>query len=217
MVFVTIGQSPRIDVIPELMAIMGKDFEYEEIGLLDDPQKLQSLKEFNIGDDELLVSRLRNGQEVKISRSWVIHELKNLNLDTRELKVLLCTERFCLPDFILPSEILEAFVVIFRPKKLGVVVPAKDQMEMVRKKWKSFVSNIKMTYFSPYTKTQGDLIILADRDLTILDCMGYDIEDEKYIRSYTDGIVVSARRLLANFLRNFITIDSVNSSGDDMR
>ena len=217
MVFVTIGQSPRIDVIPELMAIMGKDFEYEEIGLLDDPQKLQSLKEINIGDDELLVSRLRNGQEVKISRSWVIHELKNLNLDTRELKVLLCTERFCLPDFILPSEILEAFVVIFRPKKLGVVVPAKDQMEMVRKKWKSFVSNIKMTYFSPYTKTQGDLIILADRDLTILDCMGYDIEDEKYIRSYTDGIVVSARRLLANFLRNFITIDSVNSSGDDMR
>ena len=217
MVFVTIGQSPRIDVIPELMAIMGKDFEYEEIGLLDDPQKLQSLKEFNIGDDELLVSRLRNGQEVKLPKSWVIHELKNLNLDTRELKVLLCTERFCLPDFILPSEILEAFVVIFRPKKLGVVVPAKDQMEMVRKKWKSFVSNIKMTYFSPYTKTQGDLIILAARDLTILDCMGYDIEDEKYIRSYTDGIVVSARRLLANFLRNFITIDSVNSSDDDIR
>jgi len=204
--FVTIGQSPRIDVIPELITIIGKSFEYREIGLLDFPENLQSLKMLNEEiEGEFLVSRLKNGEEIKLPRKWVVQKLKEISSKAEEgLKVLLCTENFDLSDFILPAKILETFVSISRPRKLGVVVPEEGQIDMVKRKWERLVENIKMTNFSPYTKTSGDLSILSDRELIVLDCIGYSENDENYLKNYTSGIVISARRLLANFLRNII-------------
>jgi protein AroM len=203
--FVTIGQSPRSDVIPELIDIIGKSFEYKEIGLLDFPENLQSLKLLNIeSGEEFLVSRLRDGEEVKMPREWVVQKLNEIVPEIEEFKVLLCTENFDLPNLILPVKILESFVSILKPKKLGVVVPAKGQIDMVKNKWERLVEDLKITYFSPYSTESGDLSVLNDRELIVLDCIGYGKKDENYLRSYTGGIVVSARRLLANFLRNNI-------------
>jgi len=204
--FVTIGQSPRTDVIPELITIIGKSFEYREIGLLDFPENFQSLKTLNKEiEGGFLVSRLKNGEEIKLPRKWVVQKLKEISSKAEEgLKVLLCTENFDLSDFILPAKILETFVSISRPRKLGVVVPEEGQIDMVKRKWERLVENIKMTNFSPYTKTSGDLSILSDRELIVLDCIGYSENDENYLKNYTSGIVISARRLLANFLRNII-------------
>lgn len=203
--FITIGQSPRFDVIHELVDIIGKSFEYEEIGLLDFSENLRILKTLNIeAGKEFLVSRLRDGKEIKLPRKWVVQKLKEIGPEIEGLKVLLCTEGFDIFDFILPAKILEYFVSVLKPRKLGIVVPAKGQINMVRSKWQRLVKDLKLTYLSPYSTTSGDLSILNDRELVILDCIGYGKEDEDNLRNYTSGIVVSARRLLANFLRNII-------------
>ena len=202
--FVTIGQSPRDDVIPELMRIIGKDFEYEEVGLLDSEEALRDLKLLKI-KDEFLVSRLRTGEEVTLPREWVVEKLRELNSkDDGILKILLCTDKFEIPNFILPADIMESFVRIVKPKKLGVVVPERDQIPMVRRKWEGFASDLKIVNFSPYTREKGDLPIIKDRDFILLDCIGYGEKDEKLLKNYTDGMVISARKLLANFLRNVI-------------
>ena len=91
-----------------------------------------------------------------------------------------------------------------KPEKLGIVVPEPGQIEMVRGKWDSIARDLKMVSYSPYTHIFNDLSILRDRDLVILDCIGYTLRDEEFVKKYTEGIVVSARKLLGNFLRSIL-------------
>ena len=201
MVFITLGQTPRDDVIPELFEIIGRTFDYEEVGLLDDLKNIENSKPR--ADEDFLVTRLRDGSEVKLSRKWVEEELKRFS-SRRDLTILLCTDDVDIRGYVLPSKILKYFVLTIQPERLGVVVPESGQMEMVRKKWKKLVKDLKITYYSPYTHVMGDLSVLKDRDLVILDCIGYTLRDERFLKKYTEGVVVSARKLLGNFLRSIL-------------
>jgi len=201
MVFVTLGQTPRNDVLPELFEIIGKIPSYKEIGLLDEADNIEKSKPSE--SEDFLVTRLRDGSEVRLSRKWVENELKKISRKGGTT-VLLCTDDIDIDGYILPSKILKCFVSILKPKKLGVVVPEPSQIEMVKTKWKNLVKNLKITSYSPYTHVLSDLSVLKDRDLVILDCIGYTLRDEKFVKKHTKGIVVSARRLLGNFLRSIL-------------
>jgi len=201
MVFVTLGQTPRDDVIPELFKIIGKTSNYREIGLLDDSNNIERAKPSE--DEEFLVTRLREGSEVKLSRRWVEKILKRIP-HQKEMTVLLCTDDVDIDGYILPSKILKCFASIIKPEKLGIVVPEPGQIEMVRGKWKSIARDLKIVSYSPYTHIFNNLSILRDRDLVILDCIGYTLRDEEFVKKYTEGIVVSARKLLGNFLRSIL-------------
>ena len=68
---ITIGQSPRVDVVPEMQQILGPDVEIVQAGVLDglSPEEIAALAPAGNGDSEIrrlrgspvLVSRLRDG------------------------------------------------------------------------------------------------------------------------------------------------------------
>ena len=60
---ITIGQSPRTDVTKDLKEIL-VDFELLECGALDEYSYQEVLEKFQPIDDNLFVSRMRNGKEV---------------------------------------------------------------------------------------------------------------------------------------------------------
>ena len=68
---ITIGQSPKTDILPDMMMILGKDYEIAEAGALDD-YTLEEIQKLECdADEKLLVTRMRDGTEVKIPDEFV--------------------------------------------------------------------------------------------------------------------------------------------------
>jgi protein AroM len=198
--FITIGETPRDDVIPELLNLMGKtDLSYREIGLIDgvDPSIYKPLN-----DDDVLVSRKRDGSVAYISHRWVVQRLSQIKCEG--LCVLLCTGEFESERFILPYKVIDSFFSAM-PKldRVTVVLPELQQCASAMKRWSKVGSRTNCVAFSPYRSSELN-VDLSQEQLVYLDCMGFGLKHEEFFRTKTSGIVLSARRILANYLRNFL-------------
>ena len=65
---VTIGQSPRSDVVPDMATILGPGVEIREAGALDGLARSEIDALAPTGDDEILVTRLRDGSSVFLGK-----------------------------------------------------------------------------------------------------------------------------------------------------
>lgn len=200
MLFVTIGESPRDDVIPELIEIIGKkDLVYNEIGLIDGVDSEEYRPKSN---EEFLVSKRKDGTTAYISHEWVAKKLSQMHFE--DLAVLLCTAKFEDDRLILPYKVIRNFLTAM-PKinSMTVVVPDKGQCEEALKRWEKVARRIQCIAFSPYSAviSEQNLKDLKGEQLVYLDCMGFTLEHERVFKRYTAGIVLSARRILGNYLR----------------
>ena len=96
--FVTIGQAPRDDLMPEILAQIGDGIEATEIGLLDGLSREEIAAHAPSDDGDRLVSRLTDGTEVLLDKSWVEGRLQEAVAEVDRggfhLIVLLCTGNF---------------------------------------------------------------------------------------------------------------------------
>src|SRR5207237_3250220 len=96
--FASIGQSPRADMLAEMLERIGPGIEPIEIGALDDLTDDAIARLAPRAGDQTLVSRLRDGREVTIGKTWTRQRLVELmhDLDTKDLDliVLLSTGSF---------------------------------------------------------------------------------------------------------------------------
>ena len=96
--FVTIGQTPRTDLVPEILRYLPQAVKVEELGALDG-LGLEGIKEQapDPGEDRL-VTRLRDGTQVVLRKDWVERRLQELldGMDPSRYTaiVLLCTGEF---------------------------------------------------------------------------------------------------------------------------
>src|SRR5215831_141324 len=69
---VTIGQAPRLDVVPEMTAAIGAGIEVREAGALDGltSPEIEALRPS--GQDEILVTRLRDGSAVFLGKEKIV-------------------------------------------------------------------------------------------------------------------------------------------------
>ena len=132
----TIGQSPRDDIVPALKDILGPGHEIIEAGALDDVtlDEIEGIEFFP--DDYLLVSRLRDGTEVRLHKRFIlpllqrrVHELEE---KVAKITVIMCTGKF--PQFesqgliVTPQEILKGVLEsTLKSGKLAVVYPSEEQ------------------------------------------------------------------------------------------
>lgn len=203
MLFITIGESPRDDVVPELIDIIGKrNISYREIGLIDNVDS-RLYTPLNLQD--ILVSRKRDGSIAYVSHKWVSERLANLKLN--DLGILLCTDDFENDRLILPYRVVRSFFKAL-PKldKMTVVVPEEDQRENAIKRWNNISNRLSCIAFSPYKpQMKATSFDLRDEQLVYLDCIGFSLQHEKFFKDLTKGIVISARRILGNYLRCLIS------------
>lgn len=211
---VTIGQSPRADILPEMMRILGRDYEAVESGALDD-LTLEDVGRLEIGpDDSLLVSRMRDGTEVRITEEFVVPLIQRriAELEKRGVDVilLLCSGRF--PEFesrvlvVTPSEIVRGAVdAALRRGRLGVVYPAKEQIPEATREWSREGLEVYVDSASPYG-SEKELAELAGRlaerdlDLILLNCMGFTRRMKQLVREKTGKPVIQANALVARVL-----------------
>lgn len=217
--FVTIGQTPRSDIVPEMMAEIAAGLEtqpsYEEFGVLDG-FKGADLEAFRAKDGEhSFATRLASGEEIVSSKARTEERLNELlaEIDGRgfDIVVLLCTGTRIDPlknTLVVEAQrIVDATVEALAAscRNLGVILPLERQVAEFGQRH-VFAGNPTIVSASPYsgggmaTGAKG----VADCDLVVMHCMGYTAAMLDEVRGAVDAPVLLSRRVVAGVVRQMI-------------
>ncbi len=216
----TIGQSPRTDVAGEFLQAVGQEVELLQCGALDNLSREEISRMTPQEGDYILVTRLRDGTEVKIAERY-IHERMEACARTllgagAEMLVLFCTGEF--PELegqvllLKPDVIMEHAVPGILPKgKLGAILPSADQIPLLGNKWKKTGLEVELTAASPYSGKEDDFrraaAYLKERgvDLIVLDCIGFTQSIKRIVRETARCPVILPRTLLGRIAGELIS------------
>ncbi len=215
--FVTIGQSPRTDVLSEIGRYL-KGVEVIECGALDG-LTLEDVKKLAPSKGEyILVTRMRSGAEVKVGREKISERVQaciDKLSSVADVLVFICTGEF--PNlrprkiFIEPSALLEKVVESIAVSRLGVIIPSPDQVVEVTDKWVRVVDDVCVEASSPYGGGEEGLRAAASKlrncELIVLDCVGYSLRAKEIVRSVTGKPVILARTLIGRVVGELAGVD----------
>jgi protein AroM len=212
---ITIGQSPRVDLIPEISKLMRDDIEIIEYGILD-PYTYEEAKNMLRPDkgDNVLVSRMRNGRQIEMKEELVpvlIQKcINNIEREGINIILLLCTGKF--PKLEYKGLLLEPFLLLHSivkdvaSGKIGVIVPDNSQIDQSIEYWEEGGNEIFVRAVSPYKSFFDNIEKEAldfkkeELSLIVLDCMGYSLEMKEKVKEITGKPVLLPRIVMAKLL-----------------
>lgn len=213
--FITIGQSPRKDMMDDVKKILSEKFEIIEVGALDDYSTDHIINNFKpLEDKNVLVTKLRNGMQVNIDQTYleplVQNTINKLEKDAVSIIVLFCTGDFSnlkSNSILIESSIIVQNVVksIARNKKIGVLIPDEKQTNQMRNRWCNGNLSAEIEAVSPYVGIDEMKKVISrlnkkNIDMIILDCMGYTCEMKNIICEMTNKEVILSRTLVARII-----------------
>ncbi|MDQ7849042.1 MAG: AroM family protein [Armatimonadota bacterium] len=211
----TIGQSPRSDVVPLLAEWLGG--EVVEAGALDGLAEVEIAALAPASGEYLLATRLRDGRQVTVSRERILPHIQRA-LDRLapqvDVVLLLCTGEF--PPLaseqllIEPSRVLHHVVAgVAGGRRLGVLVPLPAQVEEARRRWQAAGPVAAVAAASPYGNADfsgaGRALREAGAELIVMDCMGYTPGHKRQVVAAAARPVVLAGTAVAAVLRELLT------------
>lgn len=213
---VTIGQSPRNDVLEDMRAVWGPEYEAVETGALDglSPQEIALMRPQP--GEHLLVTRLRDGSEVKVAEKHIAGRvagcIADLERENVELVILLCTGEF--PELrstrliLRPDRIVMHTVRSVLPGgKLGILVPAEEQIPVLMRRWQGAGYDVALESVSPYSSSPAQVRGKARQfagigvDMVVLDCIGFNTRVKAAVAEVTGKPVILPRTLVARVAR----------------
>ena len=217
---ITIGQSPRIDVVPEMREVLGTDVEILEAGALDG-LSLEEVKRFYPRRrDYILCTRMSDGTEVVVAKRFILPRVQQcIDLLTErgaEILVFICTGHF--PPFsskrlfVEAQKIVDHFILALHGEneRMGLLIPLSDQIEQARRKYRRLKGEMIIRSASPYasedevTQTAKELK-KTDPHLIVMHCMGYTQAMKDQVREITGKPVILSRSLVARTLKELIS------------
>lgn len=210
----TIGQTPRDDLIPGLMEILGPGYEIIEAGALDG-HTMDDVNKIDLDPDHyILVSRMRDGTEIKIIKKYVIPLLQK-QLDLLEdqgvrLTVVMCTGKF--PQFksrgmvVTPSEVLKGVIAgSLKGGKLAVVYPTEEQIPYAGRDFGREGITVYADTVSPYEvdDVRGllDRLVKEEPDLVFLNCFGFPYSIKRQVQEATGKPTIHSSALIARVIK----------------
>lgn len=215
---ITIGQSPRSDVVPEITALVERPMRVVEAGALDG-LSLEAVRGLAPGPaDDTLVTRMADGTEVQVAKRHIIPRIQaciHRLAPEADALVLLCTGRF--PDFDSARPFLEPQGLVDRvvqavagPRgRVGVMVPAAAQIEGSRQQMASYGLTATVEVASPYAG--GDEVRRAAERLSgssvsvvVMHCIGYTAGMKAEVRRVAGKPVILARSIVGKVLEELL-------------
>jgi protein AroM len=207
---VTIGQAPRVDVVPEMAELMGPGIEILERGALDGLSRTEIERLAPEGDNEILVTRLSDGHSVFVGKEKITplvqRRIDELEADGATMSVVLCTGAFkglrAARALITPETILVGVLrgVTF-PGKLGVICPSERHVPQTAARWKGHGFDPVVIPLSPYDHDAGTVdpepFRAAGVGLVLLDCMGFRRSARRDLQEKLNVPLVVANLLVA--------------------
>jgi protein AroM len=210
---ITVGQSPRSDVVPDMAQILGADIDILEAGALDGLTRDQIGKLAPEGDDEILVTRLANGSSVFVGKKPMIPlvEKQIAALESRgtALNVLLCTGAF--PKLAARRPLLEPQPLLLGllramtfPGRLGVLTPSERHVAQTEGRWRSSGFDPVVAPLSPYeeddasaVKRAAEALRAGGAGLVVMDCIGFRRTTRDEVAHLTGAPTLVANLLVA--------------------
>lgn len=213
LVTLTIGQSPRCDILPLLRQHL-PDAVTDHAGLLDGLSGADIAAQYGPAAGEaVLVSRLQSGEQVRLAAPKVeqglqrkISALEQAGYDTI---LLLCTGEFGTlhtqralllePDRIIPP-LIRAMV---QQQRVGIVVPVEEQIVEQAAKWQLLPTPACYAVASPYLADEATFAAAArslqaqGAGLVVLDCIGYHQQHRAALQSQLGVPVLLSNQLVA--------------------
>ena len=208
---VTIGQSPRRDVLEDIAHLLD-GVEWVEHGALDGLTHDQVTTLGPDEDDDMLVSVLRDGSSVELGHDAVMPHVERAVADCvgdgAEEVLLMCSGN--LPGLhssvpLLAAETLAHAVLARRlsGRRVGVVVPVARQVRDAHARWAGALGReVSVAHADPYTDPRA-VIIEAGAELArggaeaiVLDCFGFTNDMAGAIHQRT-GVDAEAVRMVA--------------------
>ena len=215
---ITIGQSPRPDVVPEVTGLVRQPMEVVEAGALDGLDLAEVRRLAPGAGDETLVTRMSDGTEVHVAKRHVIPRVQACidRLAPRvEVIVLLCTGHF--PGFRSPVPFLEPQGLVDRIVQsvageggtVGVMIPGSAQVEAARHKMVEYGLVPTVVAASPYVVGEGIRLAAEQfRDsrvsAVVMHCIGYDAKMKAEVRRVSGKPVLLARSLVGKVLEEML-------------
>jgi protein AroM len=217
---ITIGQSPRIDIVPEMREVMGPEIEIMEAGALDGLTLEEVIRFYPRRGDYILCTRMSDGTEVVVAKRFILPRVqKCIDLLTErgaEILVFICTGHF--PPFsskrlfVEAQKILDHFILALHGEneRMGLLIPLSDQIEQARRKYRRLKGEMIIRSASPYasedevTQTAKELK-KADPHLIVMHCMGYTQAMKKKVMEITGKPTILARSLVARTLKEMLS------------
>jgi len=215
--FVTIGQSPRDDVMPDIVAECRTAFDATEVGVLDDLDEAGIAAFAPRPSDPVLVSRLRTGRGVLLGKPAVEERLRGIfaRLDAQgfDLIVLLCTGTFGHFDlktrFLEPQLVVDNFMpgLAYGAKTLGALLPepgqAADFIDLPGVK--TVTASASPYALDPFPALQQAGASLASADMIMMHCIGYTEAMRQAVMRAAGRPVLLSRRLVAHAIDLLLT------------
>ena len=210
---ITVGQSPRTDVVPDMAAILGADIDIIEAGALDGLSRDEIARLAPQGDDEILVTRLADGSSVFVGKKPVIPrvEARIAALEDRgvALNVLLCTGAF--PRLAARRPLLEPQPLLLGllramtfPGRLGVLTPSDRHVPQTGDRWRAAGFDPVVAPLSPYqeddpaaVRRAADALRAGGAGLVVMDCIGFRRKTRDEIAHLTGAPTLVANLLVA--------------------
>jgi protein AroM len=207
--FLTIGQTPRVDLVPELVAHLPVGVAVREVGALDGMSADDVAVLAPDADEARLVTRMADGSQAVLRKAWMHARLQRIlggmDAGAHEVVVLLCTGEF--PGLRAPGIFLDAQHLVDHGvaalcagmHRIGLLLPLAQQADDFHWRPASYQA-VHTTFASPYAGDRFDAAgaELADCDVVVMHCMGYTEDQRRRVAAASGRPVLLARRLVAS-------------------
>jgi protein AroM len=213
--FATIGQSPRSDTVPAIVAELGVEVEVVEAGALDGMSDAQIAALGAKPGEYNFATRLADGRQVVLGKSAAEERLdavlRRMDGEGLDMIVVLCagTRLPSLEKTLLiePQRIVDGMTeaLAANVKSLGIVLPLEQQTRNFHLEG-DVRAELRVTHASPY---EGDRFAqagkdLAGCDLVVMHCMGYNAAMRAKVAAACGAPTLLAPQIVAGALKQLL-------------
>jgi len=214
---VTIGQSPRVDIVPDIRTALPEPISITEAGALDGLSEAEIATHPPTSKESTLCSRLADGTEVQFDKGFAHERLQQLIRtleDNVDLVGLLCsgtfTELTAKIPLLIPNKLLQGYLAALSLSgPWGMLVPKADQVEPILAELKEWGVDAVGTALSPYA--EGDRLEQAVREMVdcqvsaiLLNCFGFTLEMKARAQAVSQKPVIAVGSMFIHALTELI-------------
>lgn len=219
---ITIGQTPRTDLTPEIEQLL-PGISIVERGALDGLSASEIAQLAPAPGAHVMTTRLRDGSAAVIGHGPLVARVQEAILDLQQeadVILLACTGEF--PAFVHDKPLIEPDHVVAhtlaalasRSRRVGILCPLDDQQDVARAKYGALLPDsvaISTAVATPYSDEQAPLTAAAEQlrrdgaEIIVLDCMGYTAQMRSQVIEASGLPVLLARSVASRIAAELLS------------